>query len=550
MSKRLHDTAMAVLGPAAPLWRGAERQPRRRRVAAVVALLPGGLDLGGDQRDPAQHHRRARRSACPRDRGRQIHRRCRSPTVVGTGSTGRSRRHVNRPEAANAQTSQLMIESSTPRSTGPTPTTPCGWSCSPARASTSRPATTSRRSCGGTEQWAASRATPEGKLRHEQVMYFDKLRADPRLPQAHDRRRAGRLRRRRADAGGHVRPDRRGRRRAVLQPRAAHGGVGVELLVEPWELGPRKAKEFLLCASTLNADRGRAPRPREPGRGPRRAARPHVREMAETVALVPPITAQAIKDTVNRMVDIQGQREHWRYHFMVHQFVSNTADGARCGRALEHGRRDGRAARAAAGRRLMGGSARRAAGPRPRHPDRRPVLRRAARRDGRRGHQGRAARHRRLHARDRAVRPPSDGTGYSLFWAVEGRGRKQRHHRPAPARGPGPVPPAGRDGRRRGRELPARHARALEHRARPTRPAARDRAHRGVRPGRPVLRAPGPRPAGHRLRRPAAPHRLPRPPAGAGRRHDLRLPHRRLRRPGRRRGAVRARRAAAPARAR
>ena len=25
-------------------------------------------------------------------------------------------------------------------------------------------------------------------------------------------------------------------------------GVGVELLVEPWELGPRKAKEFLFCA--------------------------------------------------------------------------------------------------------------------------------------------------------------------------------------------------------------------------------------------------------------------------------------------------------------
>ena len=27
MSKRLHDTAMAVLGPAAPLWRGADDNP-------------------------------------------------------------------------------------------------------------------------------------------------------------------------------------------------------------------------------------------------------------------------------------------------------------------------------------------------------------------------------------------------------------------------------------------------------------------------------------------------------------------------------------------
>ena len=30
-------------------------------------------------------------------------------------------------------------------------------------------------------------------------------------------------------------------------------GVGVEILVEPWELGPRKAKEFLWCAETLTA---------------------------------------------------------------------------------------------------------------------------------------------------------------------------------------------------------------------------------------------------------------------------------------------------------
>ena len=46
---------------------------------------------------------------------------------------------------------------------------------------------------------------------------------------------------------------------------------------------------------------------------------------------------------------------------------------------------------------------------------------------GRRGHQDRAARHRRLHARDRAVRPDDARrrrAGYSLFWAVEGRGRK------------------------------------------------------------------------------------------------------------------------------
>ena len=59
---------------------------------------------------------------------------------------------------------------------------------------------------------------------------------------------------------------------------------------------------------------------------------------------------------------------------------------------------------------------------RSRHAHRRAVLRRAARRAGRRGHQDRAAARRRLHARDRPVRRPT--TAYSLFWAVEGRGRK------------------------------------------------------------------------------------------------------------------------------
>ena len=73
MSKRLHDTAMAVVGPAQPLWRGADGQPRRRRVAALVALLPGQLDLGGHERDPAQRHRRTHARAAPREELNRAH---------------------------------------------------------------------------------------------------------------------------------------------------------------------------------------------------------------------------------------------------------------------------------------------------------------------------------------------------------------------------------------------------------------------------------------------------------------------------------------------
>ena len=144
----------------------------------------------------------------------------------------------------------------------------------------------------------------------------------------------------------------------------------------------------------------------------------------------------------------------------------------------------------------------------------------------------------------RSARSSDDDDGpYSLFWAVEGRGRKSVTLDLRTPRGPGPVPAARGDGRRRRRELPARHARAVEHRARRPRPALVTVRISHVRPGRPVLRAARPRPGRHRLRRAAAPHRLPRPAAGAGRRHDLRLPHRRVRGAGRHGGAVRARRA-------
>ncbi len=58
MSKRLHELALEVLGPAAPLWRDATDNPGRRIVAAGLALLSGGVDLRRDQRDPAQRDRR------------------------------------------------------------------------------------------------------------------------------------------------------------------------------------------------------------------------------------------------------------------------------------------------------------------------------------------------------------------------------------------------------------------------------------------------------------------------------------------------------------
>jgi enoyl-CoA hydratase len=176
----------------------------------------------------------------------------------------------------------------------------------------------------GSDEWSRMRDTAEGKLHHEQVMYFDRCVRlyefrKPTIAAVQGACAAAGLMLAcmcdlivaAADA-------------EFSNPVLRMSGAGVELLVEPWELGPRKAKEFLLCAETLDAvDAERL------GLVNKVVARAELaaaaREMADKVALVPPVTAQAVKDSINRMTEYQGKRESWRYHFMVHQFVSNTA---------------------------------------------------------------------------------------------------------------------------------------------------------------------------------------------------------------------------------
>jgi enoyl-CoA hydratase len=174
-----------------------------------------------------------------------------------------------------------------------------------------------------TEPWAAMRATPEGKLHHEQIMYFD------RCVRIHDFAKptiaavqgvcaaAGLMLACMCDlivAADDAR---------FSNPVLRMSGAGVELLVEPWELGARKAKEMLLCAETFDATEAE-----RLGLVNVVVARDGLADaaaaMAAKVALVPPVTAQAVKASINATVDRMGQRDSWRHHFMVHQFVSNT----------------------------------------------------------------------------------------------------------------------------------------------------------------------------------------------------------------------------------
>jgi enoyl-CoA hydratase len=175
----------------------------------------------------------------------------------------------------------------------------------------------------GEEHWAAKRATPEGKLEHEQVMYWDKLlriRDFPKITIAAVQgvcSAAGLMLACMCDLI--VAAD----DATFSNPVLRMSGVGVELLVEPWELGPRKAKEFLFLAETFSAEQ--AERFGLVNRVvPRADLAAEARAMADKVALVPALTAEMVKSSINNMVDGMGQRENWRYHFMLHQFVSNT----------------------------------------------------------------------------------------------------------------------------------------------------------------------------------------------------------------------------------
>ncbi|HEY6428749.1 MAG TPA: enoyl-CoA hydratase [Acidimicrobiales bacterium] len=176
----------------------------------------------------------------------------------------------------------------------------------------------------GSDPWVARRETPEGKFEHEKTMYYE------RCLRIHDFRKptiaavqgscvaAGLMLAAMCDLI--VAAD-----DAVFSnPVLRLTGAGVELLVEPWELGIRKAKEFLLTGDTIDAQEawrlGLVNRV-----VPRDELQARTRELAEKVALVPPVTAQTVKDTINQTGTLMGKRDALKYHFMAHHWVHNTS---------------------------------------------------------------------------------------------------------------------------------------------------------------------------------------------------------------------------------
>ena len=171
--------------------------------------------------------------------------------------------------------------------------------------------------------WHAKRKTPEGKFEHERKQYFEKCLAVRDLSKPTI-----------AMVQGHcvaaglmlaamcdliVASD-----DAVFQnPVLRMTGAGVEVLAEPFELGFRKAKEFLFTGDEIDA--------REAWRlGLVNRLIPLERLEAETAALaariakMPAATVQNVKRSINHAQDLAGFRNALEYHFIVHQFQHNT----------------------------------------------------------------------------------------------------------------------------------------------------------------------------------------------------------------------------------
>jgi len=173
------------------------------------------------------------------------------------------------------------------------------------------------------DEWHEKRRTPEGKFEHERKLYFDRCLAirDLDTPTI-------------AMVQGHCVAA--GLMLAAMcdlivaaedatfqNPVLRMTGAGVEVLVEPGELGYRKAKEFLWTGDAIDA--------REAWRlglvnrvVPAAALEKETLALAERIAQMPPVTVQNVKRSINHAQDLTGWRHALEYHFMVHQFQHNT----------------------------------------------------------------------------------------------------------------------------------------------------------------------------------------------------------------------------------
>jgi enoyl-CoA hydratase len=100
-------------------------------------------------------------------------------------------------------------------------------------------------------------------------------------------------------------------------PVVAMGMPGVQLLIEPWEIGARKAKELLFTAEAIDATE--AHRLGLVNRVvPAAQLEAEVDALATRIAALPAFAVRAVKKSINDTLDFMGQSRAWEHHFLLH----------------------------------------------------------------------------------------------------------------------------------------------------------------------------------------------------------------------------------------
>lgn len=101
------------------------------------------------------------------------------------------------------------------------------------------------------------------------------------------------------------------------------GTAAVEVLIHPWVLGLRQAKDMLYTGRRISAREGF-----EMGMVNRLVARPDLESatmaLAEQIAKAPPFALRLTKRSLNRGFDMQGFRTALQAHFDTHQLTHNS----------------------------------------------------------------------------------------------------------------------------------------------------------------------------------------------------------------------------------
>ena len=101
--------------------------------------------------------------------------------------------------------------------------------------------------------------------------------------------------------------------------------ASVEVLIHPWVMGLRKAKEFLYTGMRMTA-----PEAKEIGMVNRVVARQDLEsatmELAERIAQAAPFGMKVTKKSLNRSMDVQGMRDALSAHFDTHQLSHMTEE--------------------------------------------------------------------------------------------------------------------------------------------------------------------------------------------------------------------------------